>query len=81
MNRRNENQSVIVSGTSIHPRSKITAGAIINRAADRECSVAMTHILLVQALLPVRNTYYEDYTLVRESEGSNVPPPDPGRKS
>ena len=37
----NENHSVIVRGTNIHPKSRITAGAIIMRAADREALVAM----------------------------------------
>jgi hypothetical protein len=37
----NENHSVMVNGTSIQPSSKMVAGAIINRAMDRECWVAI----------------------------------------
>jgi hypothetical protein len=34
-----ENQKVMVKGTNIQPKSKITAGAIIKRAADRDALV------------------------------------------
>ena len=37
----NEKTRVIVSGTSIQPSSRMTAGAIMMRAAERECWVAM----------------------------------------
>jgi hypothetical protein len=45
----NENHSVMVGGTGIQPGRRTTAGAIIRRAADLDCRIAMARDRSVQA--------------------------------
>jgi hypothetical protein len=75
--RRKENHRVITSGTSIQPRSRMTAGAIMKRAADLECWVAMTQILCGRVHTP-DCIFKRNVCLQGSPEAVRTPPPVPG---